>query len=178
MKREEIENILKQNDSSVLSFKDRGPWGDNKYRGNCSGYVQAYLIWKYQVQRMAELFAGSGTGYDVCQDMKIGYFGADLNPNPVRPNICCLDAFVDEVPEAFSFADFVFMHPPYGTELRIPYAGKDVLLSMLTDVFVNDLISECKSYCPSAGEMTYKVLRVILQEAEKNDYISEKVLAA
>lgn len=34
MKREEIENILKQNDSSVLSFKDRGPWGDNKYRGN------------------------------------------------------------------------------------------------------------------------------------------------
>lgn len=123
MKREEIENILKQNDSSVLSFKDRGPWGDNKYRGNCSGYVQAYLIWKYQVQRMAELFAGSGTGYDVCQDMKIGYFGADLNPNPVRPNICCLDAFVDEVPEAFSFADFVFMHPPYGTELRIPYAG-------------------------------------------------------
>ena len=119
MKREEIENILKQNDSSVLSFKDRGPWGDNKYRGNCSGYVQAYLIWKYQVQRMAELFAGSGTGYDVCQDMKIGYFGADLNPNPVRPNICCLDAFVDEVPEAFSFADFVFMHPPYGTELRI-----------------------------------------------------------
>lgn len=48
---------------------------------------------------------------------------------------------------------------------------------MLTDVFVNDLISECKSYCPSAGEMTYKVLRVILQEAEKNDYISEKVLA-
>lgn len=40
MKREEIENILKQNDSSVLSFKDRGPWGDNKYRGNCSGYVQ------------------------------------------------------------------------------------------------------------------------------------------
>ena len=63
-------------------------------------------------------------------------------------------------------------------KIIMPKIQKDVLLSMLTDVFVNDLISECKSYCPSAGEMTYNVLRVILQEAEKNDYISEKVLAA
>ena len=94
MTRKEIEKILEQNDSTVLSFKDRGPWGDNKYRGNCSGYIQAFLIWKYQVQRMAELFAGSGTGYDVCKDMGIGYFGADLNPNPVRPNICSIDAFL------------------------------------------------------------------------------------
>ena len=123
MTRKEIEKILEQNDSTVLSFKDRGPWGDNKYRGNCSGYIQAFLIWKYQVQRMAELFAGSGTGYDVCKDMGIGYFGADLNPNPVRPNICSIDAFQDEVPEAFSYADFIFMHPPYGKEIKIPYAG-------------------------------------------------------
>ena len=123
MTRKEIEKILEQNDSTVLSFKDRGPWGDNKYRGNCSGYIQAFLIWKYQVQRLAELFAGSGTGYDVCQDMGVGYFGADLNPNPVRPNICSLDAFQDEVPEAFSYADFIFMHPPYGAEIKIPYAG-------------------------------------------------------
>lgn len=61
-------------------------------------------------------------------------------------------------------------------KIIMPKIQKDVLLSMLTDTFVNDLISDCKSYCPSAGEMTYRVLRVILQEAEKNDYISEKVL--
>lgn len=123
MTRKEIEEILRKNDSTVLSYKDRGPWGNSKYRGNCSGYVQAFLIWKYQVERFAELFAGSGTGYDVCQDMGVGYFGAELNPKPVRPNICCLDAFTDEVPEAFSYADFVFMHPPYGAEIKIPYAG-------------------------------------------------------
>lgn len=61
-------------------------------------------------------------------------------------------------------------------KIIMPKIQRDVLLSMLTDVFVNDLISDCKSYSPSAGEMTYKVLRVILQEAERNDYISEKVL--
>lgn len=123
MRREEIERILMGNDSSVLSFPNRGPWGDNRYRGNCSGFIQAYLIWKYQVQKFAELFAGSGTGYDVCQDMGISYFGADLNPNPVRPNICSIDAFADEVPDAFSFADFIFMHPPYGEPIKIAYAG-------------------------------------------------------
>ena len=79
MTRKEIEEILRKNDSTVLSYKDRGPWGNSKYRGNCSGYVQAFLIRKYQVERFAELFAGSGTGYDVCQDMGVGYFGADLN---------------------------------------------------------------------------------------------------
>ena len=43
MTRKEIEEILRKNDSTVLSYKDRGPWGDNKYRGNCSGYIQALL---------------------------------------------------------------------------------------------------------------------------------------
>ena len=123
MNKKEIIDILKKNDSTVLSFPERGPWGDNKYRGNCSGFVQAFLIWKYQVQRFAELFAGSGTGYDVCRDMGVPYFGADLNPVPVRPGICSIDAFSDEVPEPFCISDFIFMHPPYGEEIHIPYAG-------------------------------------------------------
>lgn len=123
MNREEIIKRLRENDATVLSFPDRGPWGDQKYRGNCSGYIQAFLIWKYQVLKFAELFAGSGTGYDVCMDMGVPYFGADLNPNPVRPGIACVDAFADDVPEEFFSADFIFMHPPYGKEINIPYAG-------------------------------------------------------
>ena len=121
MKREDI--VAKLEDSTVLSFPDRGPWGDKAYRGNCSGYVHAFLIWKYRIQKLAELFAGSGTGYDVAKDMGIDYTGADLNPTPVRPGILQVDAFRDDVPEAFYGADMVFMHPPYGAEIGIPYAG-------------------------------------------------------
>lgn len=123
MNRNDIITKLQENDSTVLSFPDRGPWGDNRYRGNCSGWYQAFLIWKYRVQKMAELFSGSGTGYDVAKDMGIQYAGADLNPFPVRPGILCVDAIRDEVPVQFTDADFVFMHPPYGAEIRIPYAG-------------------------------------------------------
>ena len=123
MNKVEIIKILKSNDSTVLSFPERGPWGDSKYRGNCSGFVQAFLMWKYNVKKFAELFAGSGTGYDVARDMGISYVGADLNPNPVRPGILVCNAVTDEVPEAFYGADMVFMHPPYGKEIHIPYAG-------------------------------------------------------
>lgn len=123
MNRKEIEAQLQKNDSTLLSFPDRGPWGDKKWRGNCSGWIQAFLIWKYQVEKMAELFAGSGTGSDVAKDMEISYIGADLNPVPVRSNILSLDAIKDEVPEEFTSADMIFMHPPYGLEIGIPYAG-------------------------------------------------------
>lgn len=123
MKKEEIIKILLEKDSTILDFPQRGAWGDNKYRGNCSGFVQAFLIWKYNIKRFAEVFAGSGTGSDVCRDMGIPYYGVDLNPNPVRKDIHVMDAIYDEVPDAFREADMVFMHPPYSSLIKIPYAG-------------------------------------------------------
>jgi len=123
MDKSEIIKRLEQSDSTILSFPDRGPWGDKKYRGNCSGWIQAFLVWKYKIRKLAELFSGSGTGYDVAKDMGISYVGADLNPNPVRPGILNVNAVTDEVPEGFYDADMLFMHPPYGAEIKIPYAG-------------------------------------------------------
>lgn len=124
MRKEEIIKRLQQNDSTLLSFPDRNnEWGSNSYRGNCSGWYHAFLIWKYKVKKLAELFAGSGTGYDVAKDMQISYVGADLNPNPVRDGILYVNAVTDDVPEEFFGADMIFMHPPYGAEIKIPYAG-------------------------------------------------------
>lgn len=150
MQREEIVAKLQENDSTLLSFPERGPWGDNKYRGNCSGWIHAFLIWKYHVSKLAELFSGSGTGYDVCKDMGIQYVGADLNPTATRPGIIHTNAVTDEVPEEFLGADMLFMHPPYGKEIKIPYAGnmypdptkelsKTDLGQMPWDIFMKEL---------------------------------------
>ncbi len=126
MNRQEIEKELINRNGTLLSFPDRGPWGDNRYRGNCSGWIHAFLIWKYKIDRLfAELFSGSGTGYDVCKDMGVPYIGADLNPEPSRPGILHVNAITDEVPEEFRNAQMVFMHPPYGLEIGIPYAGAE-----------------------------------------------------
>lgn len=125
MQRKEIEEILKRNDSTVLSFPDRGPWGSNRYRGNTSGFIHAFLIFKYKVCKMAELFSGSATGYDVCADMGIKYVGADINPTPMRPGILTVNAITDEVPEEFYDADMIFMHPPYSSLINISYCGSE-----------------------------------------------------
>ena len=126
MRKIDIIKELESHNTSVLSFPDRGPWGDNQYRGNCSGWIQAFLIWKYQVKKFAELFSGSGTGYDVCKDMGVSsYVGADLNPVPVRPEILNVNAVTDDVPIEFFDADMIFMHPSYGAEIGIPYAGAE-----------------------------------------------------
>lgn len=123
MNRDDIIRVLQEHDSTVLSFPDRGPWGNNRYRGNCSGWIHASLIWKYNVKYLGELFAGGGTGSDVARDMGIKYIGADLNPNPVRNDILTVDAILNEVPPEFTEIDHLFMHPPYGLEINIPYAG-------------------------------------------------------
>ena len=78
MNKEDIIKELKKHDSTVLSFPDRGPWGDSSYRGNCSGWIPAYFIWKYGAKNVAEIFAGSGTTLDVCRDMGCTYTGIDL----------------------------------------------------------------------------------------------------
>ena len=124
MNKTDIIQRLSQNNSTLLSFPDRGPWGENTYRGNCSGWIQAFLIWKYKVKKFAELFAGSGTGSDVARDMGIDYIGADLNPTPKRNNIVSCNAITDEVPDGFRDADFTFMHPPYSSLINIDWAGK------------------------------------------------------
>ena len=110
--------------SSIISFPDRGPWGDKKYRGNCSGYVHKGLIEQYHVHSLGEVFAGSGTGSDVCRDLKIPYCGLDLNPNPIRKDIISgYNVLTDDIPDEFYGKEMVFMHPPYGEEIGIPYAG-------------------------------------------------------
>lgn len=124
LKSEIINTLSKMNMGSIISFPNRGLWGKGSYRGNTSGWVIAYLLWKYNVQKMAELFSGSGTGYDVAKDMGIPYIGADLNPSPVRPGILSLDALVDEVPDGFRDADFIFAHPPYSSMIGIKWAGE------------------------------------------------------
>lgn len=60
MNRNEIIARLMENDSTVLSFPDRGPWGDQKYRGNCSGWYQAFLIWKYKVKNLQNYLPDQG----------------------------------------------------------------------------------------------------------------------
>ena len=116
MRKEEIIQYVNEHATgTILSFPDRGPWGNPKYRGNFSGWIPASILVRYGCRSVSEIFAGSGTTSDLCKDLGIPYCGIDLNPNPVRTDISFMDIldYGRELPDGFYEADLQMLHPPY-----------------------------------------------------------------
>lgn len=116
--------------TSVVSYPDRGHWGNNKYRGNCTGHIIKDLIEFYEPKLFVEVFAGGGTGFDVCQELGQNSLHLDL-----RPEFGGWNALRDEMPVG---ADLVFSHPAYAD--MIVYSGE-----MWGEAHPDDL-SRCASY--------------------------------
>src|SRR5690625_5190973 len=101
--------------NSILSYPNRGPYGDASYRGNCSGYIIRDLLLHFKPKQFIEIFAGGGTGYDIARHL--GYNNSvhlDLNPRFGSFNI-----LTDEIHQG---ADFIFSHPPYWNIIK--YSGQ------------------------------------------------------
>ncbi len=99
---------------SILSFPNRGPWGDSSWRGNCSGFVYKTLFDHIRPQVFIDPMVGSGTSVEVAREFGIEAHGLDLHAgfNILR------DSIVDRVGKE---ADLVVSHPPYGG--MILYSG-------------------------------------------------------
>lgn len=99
---------------SVISYPDRGPWGDAKWRGNCSGHVYRDLFQQLQPSTFVDPMVGSGTSVEVAREMGIQAWGLDLHQgfNAVGDSI--LLAVGQQV-------DLCLSHPPYGS--MIQYSG-------------------------------------------------------
>jgi len=88
---------------TILSYENRGKWGNASYRGNCSGYIIKDLLEFFNPIKFVEIFSGSGTGEEISKEL--GYKNSvhlDLNNG--------WNALIDEIPTG---SDFVFSHPPY-----------------------------------------------------------------
>lgn len=114
LQKEEIIKTLQQQ-STILSFSERGTCGDCKYPGNWSPYIPWFFWWKLGAQSTAECFAGSGTTSDAAKIWKIPYYGIDLNPSPVREDIESFDILDmnHELPDPFRYSDVILAHDPY-----------------------------------------------------------------
>jgi hypothetical protein len=94
---------------SVASYPDRGPWGDPKYRGNCSGWLAKDLILRFKVQSVFDPAEGGGTIRDVVKGINlhsknnIFYEGRDLTKG--------WDILTSPMPG--NQFDMVWYHPPY-----------------------------------------------------------------
>ncbi len=128
---------------SVISYKDRGKYGNSLYRGNCSGYVIKDLIEHFypgtKPKKFVEIFSGGGTGKDVAKELNIkNSIHLDLNNG--------WDALIDEIPTG---SDFVFSHPPYWDIInyenqRKEYCPNDLSNNMSYEEFIKklDIVNE------------------------------------
>jgi hypothetical protein len=107
---------------SVVSYPDRGPWGDPRYRGNCSGHLVKDLILRFNCQSVFDPAEGSGTVRDVVSGINkylrqdIYYEGRDLNKG--------WDILNSPLPE--KHFDLVWYHPPYWDIIRYSDNPKDL----------------------------------------------------
>jgi len=102
---------------SVLSFPERGEWGDKKWRGNCSGYVYRHLFNLLTPRTMVDPMVGSGTSVQVAEEMGIEALGLDLHSG----FDILKDRIRDRLPAHWNGADLVLSHPPYLDIVR--YSG-------------------------------------------------------
>ena len=123
---------------SVISYENRGNYGDSKYRGNCSGNVIKDLLMYFyptsKPRQFVEVFSGGGTGLDVAKELQINNsIHLDLNNG--------WDALTDEIPTG---ADFIFSHPPYWDIIsyekqRNSYSRNDLSNQMSYEEFIEKL---------------------------------------
>lgn len=121
--------------TSIHSTRSRGPYGDSRYRGNCSGYLIKDLLRFFKPSHVLDPMSGSGTCHDVCADLGIPCMSFDLKAGQ--------DAADSRSYDGIGPFDFIWMHPPYWRMIRYndsprclsnaktPYDFEELLRSVL-----------------------------------------------
>ena len=131
---------------SIVSYPDRGNYGKNSYRGNCSGKLIEDIIKQYNIRQLSDFMVGSGTTEDVVKAMNIEGSFADLNRG--------YDMMSMDIPER---SENIFWHPPYHDMIVYSgqqYSDKEVERKYGFDPKVNDL-SRCASWDEFVEKMNY-----------------------
>ena len=107
---------------SVVSYPGRGPWGNPRYRGNCSGHLVKDLILRFKCRSVFDPAEGGGTVREVVSGInkhlkrEICYEGRDLHKG--------WDILTCPLPR--KLFDLVFYHPPYWDIIRYSDNPKDL----------------------------------------------------
>lgn len=135
---------------SIVSYPDRGNFGKNSYRGNCSGRLIEDIISQYKVRQLSDFMVGSGTTEDVCAFHHVPGTFLDLNRG--------YDMMSMDIPER---SENIFWHPPYGSMITYSdnmYKASDIIRKYGFDPRVNDL-SRCRDWDDFVSKMNHCMLK-------------------
>lgn len=132
---------------SIVSYPDRGSYGRNTYRGNCSGLLIKDLIAQYRLRGLSDFMVGSGTTEDVVREAGLRGDFADLNRG--------FDMMSQDIPAR---AENIFWHPPYHD--MIVYSGKQydpAAVERQTGLSAETILADDLSRCASWEEFVRKM---------------------
>jgi len=135
---------------SVVSYPNRGEYGNNMYRGNCSGLLINDLIDQYKIKGLSDYMVGGGTTRDVCQERNISGTFLDLNRG--------FDMMTMDIPDR---PENIFWHPPYGGMIiysDIMYKAQSIISQYGFDPRENDL-SRANDWNDFVNKMNYCMLK-------------------
>lgn len=127
---------------SIVNYVERGNFGKNTYRGNCSGFLIKDLYNQFQFNNISDYSCGSGTVKDVAKSLNINSNCYDLNMG--------FDLIDDNIPEIKNEA--IFYHPAYWDIIK--YSGS----VWGTEPIKND-ISQIKDYREFIQTLNFTVLK-------------------
>lgn len=121
---------------SIVSYPQRGPWGDWKFRGNCSGYLIHDLIDTYKPALVYDPMSGSGTTGEVCAERAVPCVLTDI-----RQGFDLLDRGARHRAELIfedlgKRPDMIFFHPPYWNMIRYVSSPNDLSNSSTYDSYL------------------------------------------
>lgn len=113
---------------SIVSYLKRGPYGDNKFKGNTSEFLIKDLLLWLKPNKVLDPMAGSYTTQHVYNELGIENVCIDLKEG--------FDALEMIFFEEF---DFVFLHPSYWNIIKYSNDPRDLSNSLTYGDFLNKL---------------------------------------
>lgn len=138
---------------SIVSYPDRGEFGNNRYRGNCSGRLIEDIIDQYRLKSLSDFMVGGGTTEEVVRERGIRGDFADLNRG--------FDMMSMDIP---SRAENIFWHPPYGSMIQYSdsmYKASEVerLYGLSAETIRNNDLSRCKDWDDFIKKLNHCMLK-------------------
>jgi len=134
--------------TSIHAAASRGPYGCNRYRGNCGGYLIRDLLQYYQPEHVLDPMKGSGTCQDVCRELQITCTSMDIRSGD--------DAADPASYTGFGSVDFVWMHPPYWKMIRYNDDPDCLSNAETLDIFLGRMakvLQNCRSVLRRDGKI-------------------------
>jgi hypothetical protein len=122
--------------TSLYHRSDPGKYGSRRYPGNCPGNLIKDLLRYFRPRNVFDPMTGSGTCRDVCQELRIPHFSADLKSG--------FDACDPAGYPAEKF-DFVWIHPPYWRQKVYSTDPRDLSTTPTLDAFLHRYELLCRN---------------------------------